>query len=905
MKHNPVSGVPIFPLTDPPNVCMLPTTSTNNNSTTHSASKGNISLRMGLNNILINPRSSSSASVNNNSQCENKDTISNSQGQAMNKNHRSNVEESIYSDEMQCHGKVHNESDTSPIPPPASASTTSILEAAAAATAHPSNLIFPFKLLEIIENETPSVIEWTPSGKGFYIKDGIRDVLPKYFRQTKLQSFQRQLNLYGFSRMNKGPECGAYYHAKFSRDRPELIGTIKRLPGHGARATARAVKQEMGSNSYDGIENSDKSDGDNNVISGHGGYSMKEKYGNQSIALNGSGNKSSENHKEKDIIQLQQQQQQRIIRQQHQSFGGFTAYHQTQAGHITVQGLPHSVNIVPAFSHSHNIPGSNPNGTLNTQKHNTAKHSQVYGLGPAYGSHVQHQQAIHSQHFHHPPHTQNSYISTVNVNGHPRTIQVLAIPANYNPGGPQQSQQLFRGAPQPTQQLYNGTNNVINTTNAGSISGGNSANNSKTTTPINSSSTPPNASNATNNLNSVSNLTLGPAMIQNQQHPTTSQFPPPVQILNPNNLSHSSIVKQPLLPGQPQQQPSMHLGKQGNQTFSVDHNNNNSSNDNITLASSTNSCAYVPSQSTKSVEQINGNNTPFHPHDGRKCEPPSKIPTSSSVVLVESSMTNKSISNEVEGANKEENSSNNRRETLPQGEKEKQDGDEVSECGRLRSLSVVSESEVDTEGEGNASSSSASGRKRKSGGNMDNNTQKVEFSSPVDMQGASMGQGEYCEPVVYTSNCSSSSSSSRISASSPSRCVNVNNNPNINLINQCQYKERVPLTERVKQGIIHPTSKGRERASTISSMPLQTNMQPIRSQYAGGHPHNISTSMNDSKREDISTGSIGCGLSAASVNNFNSCEMRTDVEMGAKIENTKELPTSAFGEDVRYSPYLE
>lgn len=48
---------------------------------------------------------------------------------------------------------------------------------------------------------------------------------------TKMTSFQRQLNLYGFRRVTKGEDVGAYYHPKFQKGRRDLIAEIKRLPG--------------------------------------------------------------------------------------------------------------------------------------------------------------------------------------------------------------------------------------------------------------------------------------------------------------------------------------------------------------------------------------------------------------------------------------------------------------------------------------------------------------------------------------------------------------------------------------------------------------------------------------------------------------------------------------------------
>lgn len=46
---------------------------------------------------------------------------------------------------------------------------------------------------------------------------------------TKIASFQRQLNLYGFRRISKGNDQGAYFHPKFIRGRRDIIHEIKRV----------------------------------------------------------------------------------------------------------------------------------------------------------------------------------------------------------------------------------------------------------------------------------------------------------------------------------------------------------------------------------------------------------------------------------------------------------------------------------------------------------------------------------------------------------------------------------------------------------------------------------------------------------------------------------------------------
>jgi hypothetical protein len=62
----------------------------------------------------------------------------------------------------------------------------------------------------------------------------------RFFHQTKLTSFQRQLNLYGFIRLTAGRDRGGYYHELFLQGRPDLAKQIvrTRIKGNGMKAAS-------------------------------------------------------------------------------------------------------------------------------------------------------------------------------------------------------------------------------------------------------------------------------------------------------------------------------------------------------------------------------------------------------------------------------------------------------------------------------------------------------------------------------------------------------------------------------------------------------------------------------------------------------------------------------------------
>lgn len=95
---------------------------------------------------------------------------------------------------------------------------------------------FPEKLYRMIEEleaqDKDDIISFVADGRAIAIHrpDAMEaEIIPSYFRHTKLSSFKRQLSMYGFQRITSGPLEGAFEHPMFRAKAPELCRQMKRV----------------------------------------------------------------------------------------------------------------------------------------------------------------------------------------------------------------------------------------------------------------------------------------------------------------------------------------------------------------------------------------------------------------------------------------------------------------------------------------------------------------------------------------------------------------------------------------------------------------------------------------------------------------------------------------------------
>eukprot|EP00934_Nitzschia_sp_Nitz4_P009278 Nitzschia sp. Nitz4//scaffold41_size133979//132542//133555//NITZ4_003375-RA/size133979-processed-gene-0.269-mRNA-1//-1//CDS//3329551554//9268//frame0 len=105
---------------------------------------------------------------------------------------------------------------------------------------------FPLKLHEMLDavaaQGMEDIVSWQPHGRCFLVHKPKEFValLPYYFKLSKLASFQRQLNLYGFQRLTRGRDRGGYYHELFLKKKVFLAHSIQRIKIKGTGVRARS-----------------------------------------------------------------------------------------------------------------------------------------------------------------------------------------------------------------------------------------------------------------------------------------------------------------------------------------------------------------------------------------------------------------------------------------------------------------------------------------------------------------------------------------------------------------------------------------------------------------------------------------------------------------------------------------
>mmetsp|Transcript_13301 Transcript_13301/g.31922 ORF Transcript_13301/g.31922 Transcript_13301/m.31922 type:complete len:446 (-) Transcript_13301:1028-2365(-) len=119
--------------------------------------------------------------------------------------------------------------------------------------------IFLKKTYKMIDTCDPSIASWTPDGDMFVVKDPdlfASSIIPQFFDHNKFSSFARQLNFYGFRKMQSKPIRNSdfdantakhvtFFNENFKRGRCELLKKIQRSTRGGGNAPGQDQQREI------------------------------------------------------------------------------------------------------------------------------------------------------------------------------------------------------------------------------------------------------------------------------------------------------------------------------------------------------------------------------------------------------------------------------------------------------------------------------------------------------------------------------------------------------------------------------------------------------------------------------------------------------------------------------------